>query len=245
MRTLLIDDERLARAELRHLLAAHPEIEIVGEAADAEAARAAIAEHAPELLFLDVQMPGATGFELLASLREPPAVIFTTAFDRFALRAFEFGAFDYLLKPIEPARLAASLARLRERVSAEAETDVEALPPVGGALLGEHDQVFVKDGEKCWFVRLGDVSHFESEGNYARVHFGGQRPLIGRSLNALEHRLDPRVFFRANRQEIVNLRAVQKIEVWFGGALRATLRGGAEVEISRRQARRFRELTSL
>lgn len=243
MRTLIVDDERLARSELRHLLAAHPEIEIVGEAAEAEAARAAIAEHEPELLFLDVQMPGASGFDLLSSLAEPPAVIFTTAFDRFALRAFEFGAFDYLLKPIEPARLAASLAKLRERLPEAPEA--ESTPTGGGAPLGENDQVFVKDGEKCWFVRLGDVSHFESEGNYARVHFAGQRPLIGRSLNALEARLDPRVFFRANRQEIVNLRAVQKIEVWFGGALRATLRGGAEVEISRRQARRFRELTAL
>lgn len=240
MRTLLVDDERLARSELRHLLAVHPEVEIVGEAADAEAARAAIEQHEPDLLFLDVQMPGASGFDLLASLSEPPAVIFTTAFDRFALKAFEFGAFDYLLKPIEPARLAASLGKLRERLP-----PAEDEPATGGALLGENDQVFVKDGEKCWFVRLGDVSHFESEGNYARVHFAGQRPLIGRSLNALETRLDPRVFFRANRQEIVNLRAVQKIEVWFGGALRATLRGGAEVEISRRQARRFRELTSL
>lgn len=265
MKTLLVDDEPLARVELRRLLRAHPEIEIAGEAADAEEARAVIASDRPDLVFLDVQMPGASGFDLLAALddetRPLPAIIFTTAFDQFALKAFEFGAFDYLLKPIEPARLAASLRKLHARLppafaAAAAVADHEPsplLPP--GPPLGENDQVFVKDADRCWLVRLADVCLFESEGNYTRLHFGGRRPLALRSLNALEARLDPRVFFRVNRRQIVNLRWIERLEPWFAGGLRATLRessGGADagakklaVEISRRQSQRFRESLSL
>ncbi len=253
MKTLLVDDEPLARVDLR----AHPEIEIAGEAADAAEARAVIARDRPDLVFLDVQMPGASGFDLLAALadddatRPPPAIIFTTAFDQFALKAFEFGAFDYLLKPIAPARLAASLRKLHARLPAAAASGDHETPPVpAGPPLGESDQVFVKDAGRCWLVRLAEVSLFESEGNYTRLHFGGRRPLALRSLNALEARLDPRVFFRVNRRQIVNLRWIERLEPWFAGGLRATLResGGSAklaVEISRRQSQRFRELLSL
>ena len=239
MKTLLVDDERLARAELRRLLAAHPEIEIVGEAANADDASAAIAEHAPDLLFLDIQMPGRNGFELLADLPRPPRVIFTTAYDEYAFRAFEVSAVDYLLKPIDAARLAQALQRLREPIS-EPSTSVQPT-----RRLSEEDQVLLREGDSCWFVRLREVQLFESEGNYTRVIFAGQRPLIPRSLNSLEERLDPQVFFRANRQQIINLRSVEKIEPWFSGGLLVRLTSGAKIEMSRRQGQRFRELMSL
>lgn len=192
MKALLIDDERLARAELRRLLKAHPEIEIVGEAANAAQAEEKIAALKPDLIFLDVQMPGRTGFELLAELPEAPRVIFTTAYDQYALKAFDFGALDYLLKPIEPARLTRALARL------ESAADTPEPPATQGAL-GESDQVFLKDGERCWLVRVNEIRLLESEGNYARVYFAGNRPLIPRTLQSLEARLDPQLFFRVNR----------------------------------------------
>ncbi len=239
MKTLLIDDERLARAELRRLLGAHPEVEIVGEAANADEAAAAIAEQTPDLLFLDIQMPGRNGFELLAELPRPPRVIFTTAYDEYAFRAFEVSAVDYLLKPIDAARLAQALQRLRE-AAPEPATRVEPT-----RRLSEDDQVLLRDGDNCWFVRLREIQLFESEGNYTRVIFGGQRPLVPRSLNSLEDRLDPQVFFRANRQQIINLRSVEKVEPWFSGGLLVRLSGGAKIEMSRRQGQRFRELMSL
>jgi two-component system LytT family response regulator len=239
MKTLLVDDERLARAELRRLLAAHPEVDVIGEAANADDAAAAIAQAKPDLLFLDIQMPGRNGFELLADLPRPPRVIFTTAYDEYAFRAFEVSAIDYLLKPIDAARLAQALQRLREP---EPEL-VSRIQPT--RRLGEDDQVLLRDGDSCWFVRLREIQLLESEGNYTRVIFGTQRPLVPRSLNSLEERLDPQVFFRANRQQIINLRSVEKIEPWFSGGLLVRLTGGAKVEMSRRQGQRFRDLMSL
>lgn len=239
MKTLLVDDERLARAELRRLLGAHSEIEIIGEAANADEAAAAIAEQNPELLFLDIQMPGRNGFELLADLPRPPRVIFTTAYDEYAFRAFEVSAVDYLLKPIDAARLAQALQRLREPA---AESPSRSEP---ARRLSEDDQVLLRDGDSCWFVRLRDIQLFESEGNYTRVIFSGQRPLVPRSLNSLEERLDPQIFFRANRQQVINLRSVEKIEPWFSGGLLVHLTSGAKIEMSRRQGQRFRELMSL
>ena len=239
MKTLLVDDERLARAELRRLLAAHSEIDVIGEAANADDAAEAIAQSKPDLLFLDIQMPGRNGFELLADLARPPRVIFTTAYDEYAFRAFEVSAIDYLLKPIDAARLAQALHRLREP-EPEPVSRVEAT-----RRLGEDDQVLLRDGDSCWFVRLREIQLFESEGNYTRVIFGAQRPLVPRSLNSLEERLDPQVFFRANRQQIINLRSVEKIEPWFSGGLLVRLTGGAKVEMSRRQGQRFRDLMSL
>lgn len=245
MKALLVDDERLARNELRRLLDNFPKINIVGEAANAEEAVQLIDELKPDLLFLDIQMPGKNGFELLQSLEgHVPEVIFTTAYDEYAIKAFEFNALDYLLKPVEQHRLAEAIQRVEEELSHH-EQDKKAKEEGHGKLLTENDQVFVKDGEKCWFVRLGKVRLFESMGNYVRLHFDDQKPLVLKSLNALEDRLDPKTYFRANRKHIINLSWIDKIEPWFSGGLLVTLRGGDRIEISRRQAIRFKELLSL
>ncbi len=246
MNVLLVDDSRLARTELRHLLQSFPEVEIVGEARHADEARTLIRDRSPDLLLLDVQMPGQTGFELLASLEAAPHVISTTAYDEYALQAFAVNALDYLLKPVQEDRLAAALAKVRARLvptpPASASPEPTAAPVTP---LGEHDQVFVKDGERCWFVRLADVKLFEIHGSYTRIHFEGQKPLIPRTLQQLEARLDPRVFFRINRQQIINLKWIAGIEPWFSNTLKLMLRDGPEVEVSRQQSVRFRELLSL
>jgi two-component system, LytTR family, response regulator len=228
MKAIIIDDERLARAELRRLLAAHSEIEIAGEACNGDEALTLIAQTSPDLLLLDVQMPGLTGFDVLERLDEIPQVIFTTAYDAYAIKAFEVNALDYLMKPIAPARLAAALAKVR--------------PRSGPTRL---ERVFVRDGDRCWIVALPDIFLLESEGNYTRVHFNGHHPLIRRSLNALEAQLDPAMFFRANRQEILNLKWIDKVDLGVSGGLSVTLRGGRAVEMSRRQSGRLREILSL
>lgn len=244
MKALLIDDERLARNELRRLLAAFPEIEIVGEAANAKQAREQLAALKPELIFLDVQMPGETGIELLESLEPPvPPTIFTTAHDEFAVKAFELSALDYLLKPVDPARLQATIEKLRERNGGGTETS--AAKPTARERLTAEDKVFVREGDRCWFVELKAIRLLESEGNYTRVHFDGAQPQLFRSLNAMEERLDPKYFFRANRRQIINLAWIDKIEPWFSGGLLVHLKGGAKVELSRRQAQDFREKMSL
>lgn len=237
-RALIIDDERLARSELKKLLGDFPEIEVVGEAVNAKDGLEKIETLNPDLLFLDIQMPDKTGFELLGELEKSPRVIFTTAYDEYAIKAFEYNALDYLLKPIEPARLADAVQKLRQE-----ETEKQAA--VNTNKLFEHDQVFVKDGDHCWFVKLSDIRLFESVGNYARVYFDDNKPLILKSLNALEDRLDEKVFFRANRKHIVNMRMIEKIDTYFNGGLLLEMKGGEKIEVSRRQAVRFREMMSL
>jgi two-component system LytT family response regulator len=240
MRVVLVEDSRLARAEMRRLLAIETDVEIAGEAANADEAAALIEEFSPDLIFLDIQMPGRDGFNLLASLDRAPLVIFCTAYSEFAVRAFEQNALDYLLKPVEPSRLARALERARRTL----ETD-----RAGGAKraqkLGLSDRVFVRDGEKCWFVLLKDVRLFEVERNYTRVYFGAERPLVLKTLNYLEARLDPAVFFRASRRHIVNLQWVNDVTTAVSGGLQLSLKGGQEVEVSRRQAQLFKEAMSL
>lgn len=237
MKTLIVDDERLARKELISLLEAHPKIKIVGEATDVDDAMEQISRLNPELIFLDIQMPGKTGFDLLESLDVVPKVIFTTAYDEFALKAFEVNALDYLLKPIQPERLAEAIAKLK--VDEAKDESVER------KTLGRDDQVFVKDGDKCWFVKLVDVRLFESDGNYIKVYFGNNKPMIHKSLNALDERLDERMFFRASRKHIINLGWVENIDTWFNGGLLVQLKGGERIEVSRRQAAKFKERMSL
>ena len=246
MKALLIDDERLARNELRRLLAAFPEIEIVGEAANAKQARALLASAEPDLLFLDVQMPGETGMELLASLEPPaPHVIFTTAYDEFAVKAFELNALDYLLKPVDPARLAVAVEKLHAKARGSAGDSSAPIPAGPTTRLAAEDKVFVREGDRCWFVEVKTIRLLESEGNYTRVHFADAQPQLFRSLNAMEERLDPKYFFRANRRQIINLAWIDKLEPWFSGGLLVHLKGGAKVELSRRQAQEFREKMSL
>jgi len=234
MKALIIDDERLARKELTGLLEEHKQVEIVGEAINADDAIQQIDEKKPDLIFLDVQMPGKTGFEMLAELDKVPQVIFTTAYDEFALKAFEVNALDYLLKPIDSDRLADALRKVETKNEHTANDK-----------LNKEDRVFVKDGDKCWFVKLEDVRLFESDGNYIKVYFDNVRPMIHKSLNALDERLDQRNFFRASRKHIINLAWVDKIDTWFNGGLMVELKGGDRVEVSRRQAAKFKEKMSL
>jgi two-component system, LytTR family, response regulator len=240
MRALIVDDERLARKELIKLLEEHPMIEVVGEAMNAEEANQMVNELNPDLLFLDIQMPGKTGFQLLEELDSVPLVVFTTAYDEFALKAFEVNALDYLLKPIQAERLAETIAKLAEKERAK--TNATRGPE---KKLGLNDQVFVKDGDRCWFVSLSNVRLFESDGNYIKVYFDNNRPMIHKSLNALDEKLDERAFFRASRKHIVNLSWVEGIEPWFNGGLMVRLKGGDKVEVSRRQAAKFKDMMSL
>ena len=237
MRALVIDDERLARKELIKLLEDFPEVEILGEAANADEAFELINSLNPDLLFLDIQMPGKTGFELLEMLDSVPKVIFTTAYDEYALKAFDVNALDYLLKPIQLDRLNETITKLeppKQEVTEEKEPK-----------LGLKDQVFVKDGDKCWFVSLKDIRYFESDGNYIKVFFETFKPMIHKSLNALDEKLNDRDFFRASRKHIINLSWVESIEPWFNGGLMVKLNGGDKVEVSRRQAAKFKEKMSL
>ncbi|GGC19317.1 LytR/AlgR family response regulator transcription factor [Pseudoduganella buxea] len=237
MKILIVDDERLARAELRRLLAAHADVKIVGEAASAQEAVERIAQLRPDLLLLDVQMPGASGFDLVEALDDPPEVIFTTAFGRYALQAFDVNALDYLQKPIQAARLATALLRAAQRLpSSSAPATVPATPA---------RRLFIRDGERCWFVDVARIRLLESEGNYTRVHFDGERPLTLRSLSQLEERLAPGGagrFVRASRRHVVNLDHVRAITAGAGGGLQLALADGTTIGVSRRRAALFRAL---
>lgn len=240
MNAIIIDDERLARVELKRLLSAHSEIQVVDEAGNVDEGIAKIDQHQPDLIFLDIQMPGKTGFDLLSELEKSPKVIFTTAYDEFALKAFEVNALDYLLKPIDPKRLDSAINKLLKD-----EEETIKKKQANQDFLKDSDQVFVKDGDKCWFVELANIRLFESEGNYVRLYFDENKPLIFRSLNELEERLDPKIYFRANRKHIINLKWIQSMDSWFNGGLMVKLRGGVEVEISRRQSQKFKDMMSL
>lgn len=236
MRVLIIDDERLARAEMRRLLAAHPAVQVIGEAANAAEGRLAIEEMAPDLIFLDVQMPGGSGFDLLASLEQSPAVIFTTAFDQYAIRAFDVSALDYLLKPVEASRLAAALQKFQKTPEGSKDKPQPQTPD---------GKVFIKDGDRCWFVAMEQIVLFESEGNYTRVYFDHNRPLLLRSLNQLEARLDPERFLRVSRRQIVNLDFVIDIAPGPAGGMVMTLKDELKIPMSRRRAAQFKQLNGL
>lgn len=237
MKAIIIDDERLARQELKNLLLAHKEIEIIAECSDATQAKEKINELKPDVIFCDIQMPGKTGLELVEEISGAVDVVFITAHDEHAIKAFELNAFDYLLKPIQPLRLAETIKKLSIK-DTSSKTD-------NNSPLTKNDMVFIKDGEKCWFVKLSEIRLFESEGNYVRVYFETFRPLILRSLNSLESRLNEKEFFRASRKHIINLNYIASVESWFNGGLNVKLKDGKEVEISRRQAVKLKDMMSL
>src|SRR3954468_17682182 len=237
MKAIIIDDERLARQELKNLLAAHKEVEVIAECSDAVQAKEKINELKPDIIFCDIQMPGKSGLELVEEISATVDVVFITAHDEHAIKAFELNAFDYLLKPVQPERLAETIKKLSVKESA---TKLDNNTP-----LTERDMVFIKDGDRCWFVRLSDIRLFESEGNYVRVYFDNNKPLILRSLNSLETRLNEKQFFRASRKHMINLSYIASVEPWFNGGMNVKLKDGREIEISRRQAVRLKEMMSL
>jgi two-component system LytT family response regulator len=237
MKAIIIDDERLARQELKNLLATHKEIEIIAECSDAIQAKEKINELKPDVIFCDIQMPGKTGLELVEEISGAVDVVFITAYDEHAIKAFELNAFDYLLKPVQPQRLAETIKKLSIKETSNKSDN--------NSPLTINDMVFIKDGEKCWFVKLSDIRLFESEGNYVRVYFETFRPLILRSLNSLESRLNEKEFFRASRKHIINLNFIASVESWFNGGLNVKLKDGKEVEISRRQAVKLKDMMSL
>jgi len=239
MKALLIDDERMARREMRRLLAAHPEIEVVGEADSGHAALSLLPTLKPDILFLDIQMPEMDGFEFVNAMGEPsPQVIFCTAYDAHALRAFEVNAVGYLLKPVDPARLAAVIQKLHDPAPPDSEEQEETL-------LRETDRVLLKGEQRSWFVPVRSIYLLQSEGNYTHVFFEGGKVLLPRSLGTLEQRLNLPMFFRANRAQLINTRSITDVAEWFSGGLQATLASGDKVEISRRQAALFRKQKGL
>lgn len=243
MRALIIDDERLARAELTNLLQKFEEIEIVGEAKNGTEAIQLIAELEPDVIFLDINMPGMTGFELIKKLETIPKVIFVTAYDEYAIQAFEVNALDYVLKPVDPERLEEAVNKLNIEEE-EYESGLSIATRKERKLTAE-DRVFIKDGEKCFFIELSKIRMFESKGNYVKVYFDDNKPMILRSLNGLEDRLDSESFFRANRKFIINLNWITHIENWFNGGLQVTLQENEKIEISRRQAIKFKDYLSI
>ena len=241
MRTIIVDDERLARKELNKLLSEYSFIDVIEECANADEAKKAIEKQKPDLVFLDIQMPEKTGFDLLQELDYTPNIIFVTAYDEYAIKAFEVNAFDYILKPVDPERLASTLAKMKEEIENEEKEEEQ----ISDEKLSYKDKIFIKDGEKCWFVKLENIRYFESVGNYIKVYFDDDKPLLLRSLNKIEERLEEKQFFRTNRKNIVNIAWVSKVDNWFSGGLKLTLKTGEEIEVSRRQAQKFRELMSL
>ncbi len=233
IRTLLIDDEPLALTELQTMLRQFTEIEVIDTASDAREAVEKITTLKPALIFLDINMPGRSGFELLEELDEAPQVIFVTAYDQFAIKAFEVNALDYLLKPVNAQRLAEAVEKLKKQIALEQKNEHK---------LSIEKRIFIKDGDRCFFVPLAEVFLIESVGNYAKVHYQNKTPLLHKSLNYLEEKLPDTHFFRAGRQHIINIHFIKNIHPFFNNSLQVEMQNGAKIDISQRQSVKFKEL---
>lgn len=236
---VIVEDSRLARNELKELIRKHEMIELLGEAENVDEAFELIKRTKPKLLFLDINMPEKDGFELLEMLDEVPMVIFTTAFDEYAIKSFEYNALDYLLKPINETRFASALEKVVGRISKD-----ESIQKKDTGLLTENSQIFIKEGENCWLIKVGTIFLFEIVGNYTRVYFEKEKPMLYKSLNQIEVKLPDHIFFRANRQQIVNIEAIAEVVPWFNGKLRLRLNNGETIEVSRRQSYIFKDKLS-
>lgn len=242
---LIVDDEKLARLELKNLLnEINTNFKIIGEAKNGKEAVEMIDTLKPDVVFMDIQMPEFSGFDVLKKISHNPRIVFTTAYDEFALDAFKANALDYLLKPIDIELLKLAVEKIDELENEDNEFQ-DSLVERKQKSLGLNDRIFIKDRDKLFFPFLKDVRFFESKGNYVRVHFNDQKPMILKSLNSLEERLDHNLFFRANRKFIVNLEHIKEIESWFNGGLKLFLNSGETIEVSRRQAIRFKDYLSL
>jgi two-component system LytT family response regulator len=226
LRILIVDDERMARQEIKRLLDPYADVEIIGEAKNADEAIIQIEQKHPDLLFLDIQMPGQSGFDLLESLAEAPEVIFTTAFDEYAVKAFEVNALDYLMKPIREERFALAMDKVRQKLSTQV----------------NDPQMFIKDGQQYHFIRWSKVHLIESMDNYARLYFEDKKVFLKSSLNQLEEKLDTNIFFRINRSQIINLQFIKKININPNGRLQISMQTGEELEASDRQSVKLKSM---
>jgi len=240
IKTILVDDERLARQELKYLLQEYPDVQIIDEAENVDEALEKIHRLQPDLIFLDIEMPEKNGFELLNDLEYVPKVVIVSAHDQYAVQAFEAEAMDYLLKPLKSERLARTIEKVRSDIQQHKvkESGFEGKLPA-------QKRIFLKDGEKCFFVRLTEIYMIESVGNYCRFHFGADRPMIHRSLNKIQERLDSHIFFRANRQQIINTEYISHIESYYKGGMKVALNNGIELEISTRNSVAFKEMMGM
>jgi len=240
IRVLIADDEALGRRELRRLLKVHADLEIVAEAEDGDQAVELIEKHSPDLVFLDIRMPGRDGFGVLDALEPPlPEIVFSTAYGQFAVNAIHRGALDYLLKPVAPEELARAMEKARERIEAKG-------PKLrrDGVLRGS-DRIFVKDGKKVMFLEVEKISILESQGNYTKIVSSLGHILMHKPIGYFQDRLDPNLFLRANRSIMLNLARVSQWEPIHGGRFKATLEGGASFEVSRRQSRALQQKLKL
>ncbi|MBQ4821692.1 LytTR family DNA-binding domain-containing protein [Aquimarina sp. MMG016] len=239
IKTVIIEDSRLARNELKELMKNHEELQLIGEAENVDNGYELITSVQPDLMFLDINMPEKDGFELLEMLDNVPIVVFTTAFDEYAIKSFEYNALDYLLKPINPNRFATAIDKVKNKLIDNGSVNLQH------EKRDENSQIFIKDGDKCWLVKISDISLFEIVGNYTRVYFEDNNPLIYKSLNQIETKLPDEKFFRTNRQQIINLQHIHDVVPWFNGKLKLTMKNNIEVEVSRRQSYSFKEKLSL
>ncbi len=240
IKAVIVEDSRLARNELKQLIKQFPEIELVGEAENVDDGYALIEDGRPDLLFLDINMPEKDGFELLEMLDEVPITVFTTAFDEYAIKSFEYNALDYLLKPINEKRFALAIDKVKSKLIETSSEKNDTTERLTG-----NSQIFIKDGEKCWLIKVGDISHMEIVGNYTRVFFQEERPMLYKSLNQVEGKLPEKYFFRANRQQIINTNFIKNVVPWFNGKLKLTMQNEDEIEVSRRQSYLFKDKMSL
>ena len=244
-KVLIADDEPLARERLRMLLGSESGVDLVAECQDGTEAIDAIQDLRPDLVFLDVQMPGATGFEVIDAVgaARMPAVVFVTAYDRYALRAFDVHALDYLLKPFDRERFQQALVRARHQLERQNQGELERrlLELVQDLKQSQPhvDRFVVKSGGRVYFVRAGEIDWVEAAGNYVKLHVGDDAHLIRETMTAIESQLDPDVFFRIHRCHIVNIERVRELQPWFNGEYVVCLHGGARLTLSRSYRERF------
>lgn len=236
MKALVVEDSRLAREGLVKMLEAYPDLNVIGSADHPSSALALIEEHQPDVIFLDIHMPGESGFDLLEKLDYLPQIIFTTAYSEYAIRSFDFNTIDYLLKPISHERLQVAINKLRP-----SNDDSNSIQK---PLLDIHSRMFIKDGDKCHLVLLESIRYFESCKNHVRIFFNNENAFIKKSLNNVEERLPKKYFFRANRQYVVNLQEITKIEEAINDGYEITMSDGKVLEISRRNAVELKDLLS-
>jgi two-component system LytT family response regulator len=246
MKVAVVEDSEFAREGLVSMLSVYPDLELICSADHPDAALESLSETPADVLFLDIHMPGRSGFDLLASLNYSPLIIFTTAYTEYAIRSFDFNTVDYLLKPISRERLDQAVDKLRQQFSALANSEQEQVYPERAQeqVLEMSSRLFIKGKDKCYLVELRDIRYFESCKNEARAFFGENRAFVKRSMNQLELRLPEKYFFRANRQYIVNLQAVKSIEESISKGFSLIMSDGKEIEISRRRASQLTEIMS-